>query len=133
MAGKPSGDGPEHGRHRRAATGQCNGSAGRRRWHLAGPLLLSVPEALAGERVDRALSLLAGVSRASASRMVAEGRVRVGGSTVSTGGRRLRTPVTGWKWARHSMRRPKASCKGKAPGPAPPTPEAKVVFVDRTS
>ncbi len=56
----------------------------------AGPLLLSVPEALAGERVDRALSLLAGVSRASASRMVAEGRVRVGGSTVSTGGRRLR-------------------------------------------
>jgi 23S rRNA pseudouridine1911/1915/1917 synthase len=57
---------------------------------LSGPLRLSVPVALAGERVDRALALLAGISRAQASRWLADGRVRVGGSPLNTGGRRLR-------------------------------------------
>ena len=96
---------------------------------VAGPLLLSVPEALAGERVDRALSLLAGVSRASASRMVAEGRVRVGGSTVSTGGRRLR--AGDWLEVGPALHAPaEGELQGQSSGPAPPTPEAKVVFVD---
>lgn len=38
------------------------------------PVRLSVPVALGGERVDRALALLIGVSRAHASRLMAEGR-----------------------------------------------------------
>jgi len=54
------------------------------------PLLFPVPAALVGERVDRALALLTGISRAQAARMVAEGKVRVGGSVPGTGGRRLR-------------------------------------------
>jgi 23S rRNA pseudouridine1911/1915/1917 synthase len=54
-------------------------------------LRLRVPVALEGERVDRGLSLLAGVSRAQASRLVAEGRARVGGAAVATGSRRLRS------------------------------------------
>ncbi len=57
---------------------------------LRGPMRLTVPAALAGERVDRALALLAGISRAQASRWVADGRVRVAGSPLNTGGRRLR-------------------------------------------
>ena len=67
---------------------------------------VSVPDALAGERVDRALALLAGVSRAQASRMVADGRVRVGRSTLGTGGRRLpRRRVTGSRAGRQCSRR----------------------------
>ena len=53
------------------------------------PIQLSVPAAIGGERVDRVLALLTGVSRSEASRMVAEGRVRVAGSLVRSGARRL--------------------------------------------
>jgi 23S rRNA pseudouridine1911/1915/1917 synthase len=48
-----------------------------------------VPEALAGERLDRAVSLLTGLSRAEAARLVGEGRVRVDGEAVTTRSRRL--------------------------------------------
>ncbi|HZU71613.1 MAG TPA: RluA family pseudouridine synthase [Acidimicrobiales bacterium] len=41
-----------------------------------------VPAALAGERVDRAVSLLTELSRTTASELVASGAVRVGGRTV---------------------------------------------------
>src|ERR1700722_2689059 len=50
---------------------------------------LMVPAALEGERVDRGLALLAGLSRAQASRVVAEGKASVGGTTVIVGSRRL--------------------------------------------
>src|ERR1700722_6296442 len=52
---------------------------------------LTVPAALEGERVDRGLALLAGLSRAQASRVVAEGKASVGGTTVVVGSRRLHT------------------------------------------
>jgi 23S rRNA pseudouridine1911/1915/1917 synthase len=55
------------------------------------PLHLKVPAALEGERVDRGLALLAGLSRAQASRVVAEGKASVGGTTVVVGSRRLHT------------------------------------------
>lgn len=42
----------------------------------------SVPQALAGVRVDRAVSILTGVSRSEAAALVAEGRVRVDGHPV---------------------------------------------------
>lgn len=43
----------------------------------------SVPETLAGVRVDRAVSLLTGVSRSAAADLVAAGRVLVGGRPVA--------------------------------------------------
>jgi 23S rRNA pseudouridine1911/1915/1917 synthase len=53
-------------------------------------MALAVPAALEGERVDRGLALLAGLSRAEASRLVAAGGARVGGVPVRAGSRRLR-------------------------------------------
>jgi len=44
---------------------------------------LSVPAALEGERVDRAVALVAGISRARAARLVSDGCVRVGGRPVT--------------------------------------------------
>ncbi|HLX89816.1 MAG TPA: hypothetical protein VKR22_15330 [Acidimicrobiales bacterium] len=61
---------------------------------------LEVPAALDGERVDRALSLLAGVTRRVAADAVASGSVRIGDavvrtrSTLLTEGDRLRAVVT---------------------------------------
>jgi 23S rRNA pseudouridine1911/1915/1917 synthase len=43
-----------------------------------------VPEALAGERLDRVVSMVAGVSRAEASALVAAGEVLVSGQTVTS-------------------------------------------------
>ncbi len=45
---------------------------------------------LDGERLDRGLALLTGLSRAEASRLVAAGMVRLGGEVVTSGSRRLR-------------------------------------------
>ena len=101
----------------------------------AATVRLLVPDALRGERVDRALALLAGVSRAEASRMVADGRVRVGRSTVNAGGRRLRAgewlevdphlpirtePVTGEPGAIE----PEPLQEGRAPPRGRPRPES---------
>ncbi|HEV2369856.1 MAG TPA: RluA family pseudouridine synthase [Acidimicrobiales bacterium] len=49
----------------------------------------TVPEALAGERLDRAVSLATGLSRADASALVAAGAVRLGGRPARRGSRRL--------------------------------------------
>jgi 23S rRNA pseudouridine1911/1915/1917 synthase len=94
------------------------------------PLKLLVPPALDTERVDRALALLAGLSRAEASRMIAEGRVRVGEKPVSAGSRRLRSgellemerPVTEPGAPAHPV--------PEAGGPAPAIPQAAVVYAD---
>ncbi len=43
-----------------------------------------VPAALAGERVDRAVAFLTGLSRAAVADLVAAGAVRLGGRTVTT-------------------------------------------------
>lgn len=47
--------------------------------HPPGALVVTVPRSLAGERVDRAVSILAGVPRSEAARLVADGRVQVDG------------------------------------------------------
>ena len=49
----------------------------------------TVPAALEGERVDRAVSLLTGLPRAQVADLVSEGAVRVGGRAVSTRSRRV--------------------------------------------
>lgn len=46
------------------------------------PLTVTVTASLAGERVDRAVALLAGLSRAAASDLVAAGGVRIDGEVV---------------------------------------------------
>ena len=56
---------------------------------VGGQLRLSVPAALAGERLDRGLALLTGVSRATAARLVAGGRASIGGKPARTASRRL--------------------------------------------
>ncbi|RMH77289.1 MAG: RluA family pseudouridine synthase [Actinomyces sp.] len=48
-----------------------------------------VPDALDGERLDRAVALMAGVSRSVAARLVADGRVRVAGRVVTAPASRL--------------------------------------------
>ncbi len=53
-------------------------------------LRLTVPPALDGERVDRGVALLAGLSRSQATRLVEDGFVRLGGRVTTTRGRRLR-------------------------------------------
>lgn len=49
----------------------------------------TVPAALAGERVDRLVSLLTGLTRSEVAEMVTAGAVRVGGRTVVTRSRRV--------------------------------------------
>jgi 23S rRNA pseudouridine1911/1915/1917 synthase len=49
-----------------------------------------VPAALAGERVDRAVALLGGLTRAVAAELVAAGRVRLDGAVVATRSLRVR-------------------------------------------
>ena len=48
-----------------------------------------VPAALDGERIDRVVAMLTDLSRTDATRLVAEGRVRVGGTVVERGRDRL--------------------------------------------
>jgi 23S rRNA pseudouridine1911/1915/1917 synthase len=48
-----------------------------------------VPEALAGERVDRVVAMLTGCSRAEVAALVEQGAVRVGGRPVTTRSTRL--------------------------------------------
>jgi 23S rRNA pseudouridine1911/1915/1917 synthase len=53
-----------------------------------------VPEALAGERLDRAVAFLTGISRAEAARLVDEGHVRVDDRPVTVRARRLEAGET---------------------------------------
>ena len=48
-----------------------------------------IPAALAGERVDRAVATLTGLSRTAVAELVAAGDVRLGGHAVSTRSRRV--------------------------------------------
>lgn len=48
-----------------------------------------VPSALAGERIDRVVAMMTGVSRATASELVADGAVTVNGEVLSTRSHRL--------------------------------------------
>ena len=57
---------------------------------LARLLRIEAMSSLEGERIDRGLALLTGVSRAEASRLVMAGKVRVRGVPASSGSRRLR-------------------------------------------
>lgn len=49
----------------------------------SGPLAWTVPESLAGERVDRAVAMLTGWSRAEVQALAAAGRIRVDGRPVA--------------------------------------------------
>jgi 23S rRNA pseudouridine1911/1915/1917 synthase len=49
-----------------------------------------IPEAMAGERIDRVVAMLTGCSRAEAADLVATGAVTVAGSTVTTRSARVR-------------------------------------------
>jgi 23S rRNA pseudouridine1911/1915/1917 synthase len=49
----------------------------------------SIPAALAGERVDRAVALLGGLTRSEVAELVRAGRVRLSGAAVSTRSRRV--------------------------------------------
>ncbi|HEX6476195.1 MAG TPA: RluA family pseudouridine synthase [Acidimicrobiales bacterium] len=49
----------------------------------------SIPDALAGERIDRAVALLGGLTRAEVAELVRAGRVRLSGAPVSTRSRRV--------------------------------------------
>src|SRR5437879_13909152 len=48
-----------------------------------------IPAALAGERVDRAVATLTGLSRTAVAELVAAGDVRLGGRAVNTRSRRV--------------------------------------------
>jgi 23S rRNA pseudouridine1911/1915/1917 synthase len=49
----------------------------------------SIPPALSGERVDRAVALLSGLTRAEVAELVRAGRVRLSGAPVATRSRRV--------------------------------------------
>ncbi len=51
----------------------------------------AIPAALDGERLDRVVAMLTSRPRAEVDRIVADGRVRVGGRTMTKTGRRLRS------------------------------------------
>lgn len=101
-------------------------------------LRLAVPAALDGERVDRGLALLAGVSRAHAARLVAQGRARIGGSVVGAGSRRMHGgDLLEVELAPEQLAQPDQPILGSPapghPGPWPEAcavPEATVVFAD---
>ena len=57
---------------------------------VGGDPVAAVPAVLSGERVDRVVALLSGCTRAQVARLIAAGAVRVGGSVVSAGSRRVR-------------------------------------------
>jgi len=94
-------------------------------------LHLTVPAALEGERVDRGLALLAGLSRADASRVVAEGRAWVGGTAIAVGSRRLRTgEVLEADLATEAAGTSADGADRWVPAAANGGPQARVVFVD---
>ena len=53
-----------------------------------------VPSALAGQRIDRLVALIADVSRAEAARLVDDGRVEIDGRPASRGAERVEEGAT---------------------------------------
>jgi len=51
--------------------------------------VVAIPGALGGDRVDRVVALLSGLTRAQAARLIAAGGIRLGGVTVAAGSRRV--------------------------------------------
>jgi len=97
---------------------------------LGTSLRLVVPPALESERVDRALALLAGISRADASRIVTEGKVRVGGVPVKAGSKRLRGGDLLEAALPSEVAAPPGAATSGISAPSPAPPEATVVFAD---
>ncbi len=99
---------------------------------------MSVPTALDGERLDRGVAMLAGVTRAQAARLVLAGHARVAGAYVRTGSRRLRSGELLEVWPQILEGDPGATVAGTQGGPGgggagDDRPEAKVaavVYVD---
>ncbi len=102
-------------------------------------LSVGVPSALDGERLDRGVAMLAGVTRAQAARLVSAGRARLAGAYVQSGSRRLRSGELLEVWplgTDEQPGRPPASTgtvAGAQAGVAagrPEAPAASVVYVD---
>lgn len=91
----------------------------------------AVPAALDGERVDRAVALVAGCSRAAAAALVADGAVQVDGQLVRSGSTRLR------EGQRLEVRAEARTVGDEAPSPDPDVPvvvryeDDQVVVVDK--
>jgi 23S rRNA pseudouridine1911/1915/1917 synthase len=81
-----------------------------------------VPAALDGERVDRIVAMLTGVSRASAAELVAGGSVRVDGVPVTSGKHRLHEGQV--------VELPDGGPSTPAPAEADPSVAVDVVFAD---
>jgi 23S rRNA pseudouridine1911/1915/1917 synthase len=86
---------------------------------------VEVPASLAGERVDRALALLLGVSRARASALVSGGHARLAGEVARAGSRRL----TGGEVLQVDLSSHGSHRAGGGPD-EPPPPLARDVFHD---
>ena len=84
-----------------------------------------VPEALAGERVDRVVAMVTGLSRNEVAELVDAGAVRVGGEVVTTRSARLRAgdevevdvpePADGGRARGRARRRRAGRARGRAP------------------
>jgi 23S rRNA pseudouridine1911/1915/1917 synthase len=94
---------------------------------------MTVPAALEGERVDRGLALLVGLSRAEASRLVAAGGAWLGGTPVRAGSRRLRAGDLLEVQLSRYRGQPAAEAghgPGSGDGPDGGAPTADVVYAD---
>jgi 23S rRNA pseudouridine1911/1915/1917 synthase len=108
----------------------------------------TVTRSLAGERLDRSVALLTGLSRAEASRLVGSGGVAVDGVAVTSGSRRLREgeqlelflPAGAKRGHLEAAGTPReARLAGEEPagggaagaGPRPGPAEPAIVYVDR--
>ena len=95
------------------------------------PLKLTVPAALEGERLDRGLALLAGLSRARAAQVVAEGHARVGGAALRSGSRRLRSgEVLEVELPGRQVFPGERPPTGGGEGARPDSPRATLLYVD---
>lgn len=86
-----------------------------------------VPGSLHGERADRGLALLSGMTRSQAARLVSAGHVKVGAHTLSSGSRKLN------KGEVLEVDVPEGSLAVPAPFAVPsgaPVPEATVIYAD---
>lgn len=85
-------------------------------------MIVTVPATLAGERLDRAVALLTGLSRAAVAELVEAGRVRLDGEAVRLRSRRVREGEA------LEVDLPAADTTG--PCPPDPSVEVAVVHVD---
>lgn len=104
------------------STKERTGSGVSTKERTGAPLVVTVPAALAGVRVDRAVAMLTGVPRSVAADLVAAGSVRIGGRPVTT---RSTSLVAGTELRIESRPAPRTALV------ADPTVPFRVVYEDR--